>query len=52
MVYVDNATLAEPAAWTPNCGGQAGFACDDLHHYVALVGNWGNGKTWIGARHC
>jgi len=42
--------LAEPAVWTPNWGGQADFAFDDVHRYVALGGGWGSGKTWIGAR--
>jgi len=47
---MDNTTLADPAAWTPNYGGQTDFAFDDLHRYVALAGGWGSGKTWIGAR--
>jgi len=34
----------------PNPGGQAAFAADWEHRYVALEGGWGSGKTWIGAR--
>jgi hypothetical protein len=48
MTREDTTALAEPA-WTPNCGGQADFAFDDHHRYVALAGGWGSGKTWIGA---
>lgn len=31
-------------------GGQAEFAADWHHQYVALEGGWMSGKTWVGAR--
>ncbi len=34
----------------PYAGGQAEFAADWTHRFVALEGGWGSGKTWIGAR--
>jgi len=34
----------------PNPGGQAAFAEDWRHTFVALEGGWGAGKTWVGAR--
>lgn len=41
----------DPApACTANPGGQAAFAVDWSHRYVALEGGWGAGKTWAGAR--
>ena len=42
--------IAGSGCCEPNPGGQASFAGDWQHPFIALEGGWGAGKTWIGAR--
>jgi hypothetical protein len=43
-------TISTVGTVVPNAGGQAGFANDYDHRFIALEGGWNSGKSFIGAR--